>query len=232
MVAPIQWSYAQRESISWTMGLLMGLAVLWGFGNWQATAAPSPLTEMVTMLDMPAPQIVQAVQQSQPSTPRSAATERPALPISAPVSAAPHQSSSPAEAPTRVAESTPAVPMAATAPVTAPPTQASAEPVRSSVTISYEAQLLAYLERIKRYPTSREARLSQPQGVTKLWLEISRSGALISAGLLQSSGSNLLDGEALRTVRTAQFPAFPEQAFGGESSHRFSVSLKYQIEGQ
>lgn len=232
MVASIQWSYAQRESISWAMGLLMGLAVLWGFGNWQATAAPSPRTEMVTMLDMPAPQIVQAVQQIQSSTPRPATTERPALPISSPVSAAPHQSSSPAETPTRVAESPPAAPMAATAPVTAPPIQASAEPVRSSMTISYEAQLLAYLERIKRYPTSREARLSQPQGVTKLWLEISRSGALISAGLLQSSGSNLLDSEALRTVRTAQFPAFPEQAFGGESSHRFSVSLKYQIEGQ
>ncbi|MFM7002032.1 MAG: TonB family protein [Limnohabitans sp.] len=232
MVAPIQWSYAQRESISWTMGLLMGLAILWGFGNWQATAAPSPLTEMVAMLDMPAPQIVQAVQQIQPSAPRPATTVRQTLPISAPVSATPQQGSSPAEAPTRAAESTSVAPLAATATVTAPPVQASTEPVRSSVTVTYEAQLLAYLERIKRYPTSREARLSQPQGVTKLWLEISRTGALISTGLLQSSGSNLLDSEALRTVRTAQFPAFPEQAFGGESSHRFSVSLKYQIEGQ
>ena len=120
--------------------------------------------------------------------------------------------------------------MASAVPVTPAPT--SAEPARPSAAASYEVQLLAYLERIKRYPTSREARLSQPQGVVKLWLEISRNGALIGAGILHSSGSNLLDSEALRTVRTAQLPPFSELAFGGEASHRFSVSLKYQIEGQ
>jgi protein TonB len=106
------------------------------------------------------------------------------------------------------------------------------EPAKPSAAAGYEAQLLAYLERIKRYPTSREARLSQPQGVVKLWLDISRSGALVAAGLLNSSGSNILDTEALRTVRTAQFPPFSEQVFPNEASHRFSVSLKYQIEGQ
>jgi protein TonB len=116
--------------------------------------------------------------------------------------------------------------------VLAAPAPSPAEPTRPAASASYEAQLLAYLERIKRYPTSREARLSQPQGSVKLWLEIARNGSLVAAGLLNSSGSNILDSEALRTVRTAQFPPFPEHAFNHEDAHRFSLSLKYQIESQ
>lgn len=234
MVAAVQWSYAQREPLSWSMGLLIGLAAIWGFSGWQANSAPIDPTEMTALLDRPAPQTepVRSLQRIQP-TAQPAATERPVLPIAAPVATTSPLSASPTEAPVRVAESKaalPVAPMASAVPVTPAPT--SAEPARPSAAASYEAQLLAYLERIKRYPTSREARLSQPQGVVKLWLEISRNGALIGAGILHSSGSNLLDSEALRTVRTAQLPPFSELAFGGEASHRFSVSLKYQIEGQ
>lgn len=104
--------------------------------------------------------------------------------------------------------------------------------VTPSVAGIYEAQLRAYLEKIKRYPTSREARLTRPQGAVRIWLELSRSGQLLGIGVLSSSGSNLLDGEALKTLRNGTFPAIPDEAFVGEISHKFSATLSYTLEGQ
>ena len=95
--------------------------------------------------------------------------------------------------------------------------------------VRYEQEVLAYLERAKRYPTSREARLTRPEGTVRLWLEIGRGGQVLDAGLLASSGSNLLDAEALSLARGGQFPPFPDQAYPGQASHRFVVSLKYEI---
>ena len=95
---------------------------------------------------------------------------------------------------------------------------------------TYEASLRAYLERIKRYPTSREARQTRPRGVVKVWLELDRTGRLLDSGLTGSSGSNLLDGEALRTIRSGTYPAFPEGEYQGESRHRFTAELLYHID--
>ena len=238
MLATAQWTYTQREPLSWVMGALMGIAVMWGLSGAANKTSPMPLTEMTAMLDMPMPR--------PESLPTPTPLPRPqALPqqMSAPMAhsapavatqiAAAPSSVAPTETPVRSLENKPSLPVTpVAAPVLSPPAPMPVEPAKPSAAAGYEAQLLAYLERIKRYPTSREARLSQPQGVVKLWLDISRSGALVAAGLLNSSGSNILDSEALRTVRTAQFPPFSEQVFPNETSHRFSVSLKYQIEGQ
>jgi protein TonB len=239
MASTVQWTYAQREPISWSMAMLMVLAVVWGFSGWHAQTAPAPLTEMTALLDIPAtmpkPEPVTTSAPKPPSVIQPAVLQ-PAvqsMPATAPVTSTAPLSTAPSETPARVTDSRPSSPAPAVAtPVMVTPAPSPAEPTRPAASASYEAQLLAYLERIKRYPTSREARLSQPQGVVKLWLEISRNGSLLAAGLMNSSGSNILDSEALRTVRTAQFPPFPEQAFNHEGAHRFSVSLKYQIEGQ
>lgn len=98
-----------------------------------------------------------------------------------------------------------------------------------SLSAKYEAILRAYIEKIKRYPTSREARLSRPEGIVKIWLELNRAGELIAVGISNSSGFNLLDNEAIKTLRGGNFPAFPEGAFSGESSHKFLASMKYTI---
>ncbi len=107
------------------------------------------------------------------------------------------------------------------------PAVAHARP--AAVSQQYVAALLAYLERIKRYPTSREARLTRPQGSVQVWLEIDRQGRLLAAGVAASSGSNLLDAQALATLRAGQYPPFPEDAFAGASGHRFLATLKYTI---
>jgi protein TonB len=95
--------------------------------------------------------------------------------------------------------------------------------------VRYEGLVLAALEKTKRYPTSREARESRPEGVVRIWLTLDRSGNLLDCGLLNSSGSNLLDNEAIRTAKRATYPAFPSSVYPGENSHRFTTSLKFSI---
>ena len=109
---------------------------------------------------------------------------------------------------------------------------ATQEPVKqidSSASHSYEAIILGVLEKNKRYPTSREARLSHPEGTVKVWLELNRKGDLTNCGISLSSGSNILDGEALKTIKSATFPPFPEKSFPSEESHRFIANLKYSL---
>lgn len=234
MVTTAQWTYTQREPLSWFMGVLVGFAVMWGLSDGTQKTSRMPLTEMTAMLEMSAPRTVAAPALKPQALPQqtTAPMAQSAPTVATQIAAAP-SSTAPTETPVRSVENKPSLPLPpVAAPVLSPPAPMPVEPAKPSAAAGYEAQLLAYLERIKRYPTSREARLSQPQGVVKLWLDISRSGALVAVGLLNSSGSNILDSEALRTVRTAQFPPFSDQVFPNEASHRFSVSLKYQIEGQ
>lgn len=107
--------------------------------------------------------------------------------------------------------------------------EASQSESTSTAGVRYEGLVLAALEKTKRYPTSREARERRSEGVVRVWLTLDRSGNLLDCGLLNSSGSNLLDNEAIRTAKRAVYPAFPNSVFPGESSHRFTTSLKFSI---
>jgi len=107
--------------------------------------------------------------------------------------------------------------------------EASQSESTSAAGVRYEGLVLAALEKTKRYPTSREARERRSEGVVRVWLTLDRSGNLLDCGLLNSSGSNLLDNEAIRTAKRAVYPAFPNSVFPGESSHRFTTSLKFSI---
>jgi protein TonB len=138
------------------------------------------------------------------------------------------------ESPKRSVESSAQIPQMQTSQPVVAAASAVSPPVVSrsksdDVPHRFEAQLLAYLESIKRYPTSREARLTRPSGITKFWFELGRNGELINTGVAQSSGSNLLDSEALRIVRSARFPSFPENFYPNASSHRFIAAYKFDL---
>lgn len=230
-----QWLYDHRDSVSWTWALALGMAVLALNASWSSVRHEVTATEMLATLESPEivePPLERQAAPAQKPVPNE--THAP-LPMQMPVvSANPVEHTSPAPSP--VVSMAP-VSTATTAPTaSAPPAPSQPEPLQekrstaAAVTISYESRLLAYLERIKRYPTHREARLSKPQGIVKLWMIISRRGELLDAGIATSSGHNLLDSEALRTVRAGTFPPFPEEAYAGEPQHRFMVSMKYEIE--
>jgi TonB family protein len=91
----------------------------------------------------------------------------------------------------------------------------------------YAAMIISKIEAAKHYPSSREAKISRPKGIVRLSLELERTGRVIDVQILESSHANILDNEALKTVRLIGFPAFPENAFTNQRSHRFDFNLDY-----
>lgn len=94
----------------------------------------------------------------------------------------------------------------------------------------YESKIKGYLESIKRYPTSREARIQRPTGRVGLWIEVNRDGTLKDVGVAKTSDFIILDNAALATVRQGKFPPFPADTYPGESYRRFTVTLEYNLE--
>jgi protein TonB len=132
--------------------------------------------------------------------------------------------------PTAAPIAAPREPAVATAqPVPAPRVAPQLQPMTTADDDAYAARVRAYLESIKHYPTSKEARLQRPRGTVNVWVVVDRSGGMKEAGIEDSSGSMILDGAALNTVRGASYPAFPPDAFKGQTTHRFTVQLNYSM---
>jgi protein TonB len=73
---------------------------------------------------------------------------------------------------------------------------------------SYQAQVLAHLQRHRVYPA--EAQSRGITGVARVRFSLASSGAVIGASLAGSSGTSVLDQAAVAMVRRASpFPAFP-----------------------
>jgi protein TonB len=66
----------------------------------------------------------------------------------------------------------------------------------------WQSALATHLERFKRYPTAARAR--GEQGAAKVAFTIDRDGRLLSSRIVESSGSSLLDDEALAMLARAQ----------------------------
>jgi protein TonB len=142
----------------------------------------------------------------------------------------PRATPKPTPSPTAAPIAVPQEPVAATAqPATpypvAPPTPRQAT---TSEDDAYSARVRAYLESVKHYPTSKEARLQRPHGIVNVWVVLDRSGGMKEAGIEDSSGSLILDGAALSTVRGASYPPFPANAFQSQTTRRFTVQLNFQ----
>lgn len=118
--------------------------------------------------------------------------------------------------PRPVPEPTPAVAPPAMAPV-APPAPVMAAPVAnptpappSHVMPTFQSQLLAHLNRHKRYPNS--ARLRRQQGVAYLRFTMDRQGHVLASNLQRSSGAEILDEEVLAMIKRAEpLPAVPPE---------------------
>jgi TonB family protein len=88
----------------------------------------------------------------------------------------------------------------AAAPATAVPAPApSAAPVASPAMASWQQALIAQLDRFKRYP----AQAHGAEGVVSLGFRIDRQGKLVNSRIEKSSGSLVLDAEALAMIKRA-----------------------------
>lgn len=111
--------------------------------------------------------------------------------------------------------SAPAVVSQRVAPVAAAPMQGRPELKNEQAVATWRSQILALVERNKRYPEA--ARSRREQGITQVRFMLDRKGQVSNAEITQSSGSSALDGEAIALLQRAQpFPA-PPDSFEGQS---------------
>ena len=88
----------------------------------------------------------------------------------------------------------------------------------------YPAQVLAWIERHKRYPSRASDRRLEGEAVVALTLD--RRGQLRRVELIQSSGHGLLDEAALEAVQRAN--PFPRPETGDWTRRRFEVPLRFR----
>lgn len=91
----------------------------------------------------------------------------------------------------------------------------------------YASQLRADIERRKHPPDSAQYRLHHPSGEVRVRFFVLRNGEPRAVTVLSSSGSSLLDAEALQLVSSGHYPAMPAQVFVGETQHPFTVTIEF-----
>lgn len=90
---------------------------------------------------------------------------------------------------------------------------------------NWEGQILAHLERFRRYPA--RARAARHQGTVLVRFVMNRAGMVLSSQIVQKSGSRDLDQAALDTLQRAQpLPAIPKEK---PDSVELTVPVDFQI---
>ncbi len=107
--------------------------------------------------------------------------------------------------------------------------QATAPPAAApsiAVVHRWETELVAHIERFKRYPP--EARARGDQGVARVAFTVDRDGWVRGTRIVQSSGSLELDGEALAMLARAQpVPRPPNRVPADDLS--FVIPVRFNI---
>lgn len=223
-----EWVQRHPRGIAAGSSVAAHLLLIWfALAGWSLPAVPpTPVEEQVrvqlTLLPPAAPPMPAAPLDAPQPTPDSAAEQisrrqetvpEPVVepPVAQPLPAAPL--SPPAETTSKQ------VPLGAEAtPDAAQPSQAAAPPSPSlppasqlagAIDPKWEGEVLARLEKFRRYP--RPARVRRQQGVVYVRAQVDRQGRVLSAQIQRGSGHPVLDQEALETFQRAQpLPPPPE----------------------
>jgi protein TonB len=93
----------------------------------------------------------------------------------------------------------------------------------------YAATLRTNIDARTVVPDSVEYRLRRPKGETRVNFTLDRGGTVYEAQVARTSGSDILDRQALHIVQAGRYPPFPEAAFRGESRHSFVVTIEFRL---
>jgi periplasmic protein TonB len=100
-----------------------------------------------------------------------------------------------------------------TAALPAAPAQGRITPKTSNAVPTWKTEIVALLERNKRYPHAAQSR--HQQGIAQVFFSLDRQGRVIDSRIVRSSGKSALDDEALALLRRAQpFPPPPPELPG------------------
>ena len=170
----------------------------------EAQPQPAPQRPAEIVAALPPPQAEPEFTAAPPPKPQEKAVEKKHRPKHASLASAP----SPAER--RAARAAAAAPGAASQNPSALP--------------NWKSELVARLERAKRYPPEAQAR--GEHGVAQLAFSVDRSGGVHHARIARSSGSSLLDGATLAMIeRAAPLPPPPAEMAGTQIA--VSVPIRY-----
>lgn len=204
---PVGWR-ARLAGAGGTAAVLLFLAVA-AFVRLQVApplvAAPQTLAVVnLERLEAPADpvrEVPEGPEQVQQDASRAKADERPVdvpplrLPLPGPPAAQPVERASAAEA---VPETS------APKSIPAPPAKRAA----TNVAATWQAIVMAHLEKHRRYPAAARAR--GQQGVAQVTFRMNRRGQVLTVRISRTSGSGALDRAAIDTVKRAQpLPAIP-----------------------
>jgi periplasmic protein TonB len=108
----------------------------------------------------------------------------------------------------------------------APPVAGAAVQPSPALVHRWESELVAHIERFKRYPA--EARARGDQGLARVAFTVDRDGSVRESRIVQGSGSRELDHEALALLTRAQpVPRPPDRISSRELS--FVVPIRFNI---
>ena len=122
-------------------------------------------------------------------------------------------------------------PVPTSAPVAPPPVQSIAPPLPSPVATalavdpSWQKAVSGWLSAAKTYPD--EARRRAEEGRVTIRFTVDRSGRVLDATIIGSSGSQLLDQAALALLRQASLPAFPVSMMQAQMT--ITTALRYSL---
>jgi protein TonB len=181
-----------------------------------------PVAPEVTPTDVPVgPQQTEAEPEAQPEPPVEEKVEAPVVPQAEPLTMAqpPKPIETPPEKPKEKKPmqkhaSLPTAPSAAEhRDVRAAAPMPGANSQNSNAVPTWRSQLVARLERYKRYPSDAHG----DQGTATLGFSVDRSGGVHNARIVRSSGSGALDRETLALIgRAAPMPPPPPEAVGAQ----------------
>jgi protein TonB len=104
---------------------------------------------------------------------------------------------------------------------------ASAAPHSADIESGYVARLRGYIRSITEYPTSGDARRQRPEGASVVRFVLTRTGIVSGVEIERSSGSKILDKQAMSIVSGGSYPPMPTDAWVGAAEHLFSVTVQF-----
>jgi periplasmic protein TonB len=104
--------------------------------------------------------------------------------------------------------------------------QGQPTPKSSNAIPTWKTQIVALLERNKRYPPVAQSR--GEHGVAQVFFSLDRQGRVIDSRVVRSSGAPALDEEALALLHRAQpFPAPPAELSGPQVD--LTVPIRFNL---
>lgn len=101
----------------------------------------------------------------------------------------------------------------------------------ASADSSYTGSIRAIINRRNVPPDTAEYRLLHPHGTVEVGYTIARNGTVSGVRLVHSSGSPILDRQALANVAAGGYPAMAEVAFAGQAQHSFTIRITFNSGG-